>query len=78
MPSPNAPRRTSTKKSPEKVTDLGQKLAKRKSQDFKSKVNGWSPAGAGVAPEQDEIVVIKDGEEKNDDADGVVEVIAGE
>ena len=75
MPSPNAPRRPSTKDTPEKVADLGQKLARRKSQDFKSKVNGWNEAGAGVAQAPNEIVVIADSEEKDDVEDGVVEVV---
>ena len=78
MPSPNVPRKTSTKNTPEKAADLGQKLARRKSQDFKSKVNGWNEAGAGVTQENDEIVVIEDNEDnedKGDSEDGVVEDI---
>ena len=78
MPQPNdAARKQSTKKTPEKtkVADLTtQRLAKRKSQDFKDKIAGWNQLGGGMAePEaerprvksrskqsQDEIVVIHD------------------
>ena len=56
MPSPNVAPKTSTKKAP----DLGQTLARRKSQDFKSKIVGWNTAGAGAVQEQDEIVVVEE------------------
>ncbi|KAI5357906.1 hypothetical protein Slin14017_G119190 [Septoria linicola] len=79
MPDPNdAARKQSSKKTPEKtkVADLTtQRLAKRRSQDFASKIAGWNELGGGiVAPEpekpkakpkskkqsENEIVVIHD------------------
>ena len=63
MPTPNTPRKIPAKKTPEKAADLGQQLARRKSQDFKTKIQGWNDAGAGVKQEQNEIVVIEDAED---------------
>ncbi|KXT07179.1 hypothetical protein AC578_2419 [Pseudocercospora eumusae] len=62
MPSPNdAARKASAKKTPEKKADLTtQSLARKRSQDFASKIAGWNQAGGGVAQQQDEIVVIED------------------
>jgi hypothetical protein len=74
MPTPITPRKISTKKTPEKIADLGQQLARRKSQDFKSKIQGWNEAGAGVAQEHNEIVVIEAAEDDVDAAEGAVEV----
>ena len=57
MPSPNVANKVSSaKKTPEKNgnVDLGPKLAKRKSQDFKSKIAAWDAQG------QDEVVVLED------------------
>lgn len=65
MPSPNVANKGPTaKKTPEKKgnVDLSQKLAKRKSQDFKSKIAAWDAQG------QDEVVVVE--EESAVDAGG--------
>ena len=57
MPSPKDALKTSAKKSPEATTaDLGQTLAKRKSQDFKAKIAGWNETGAGIAQPEDGIL----------------------
>lgn len=53
---------------------MAQHLARRRSQDFKSKVNGWNEAGAGAAQQQDEIAVIEAAEEEGDDKEAVIEV----
>ncbi|KAK3057496.1 hypothetical protein LTR09_001680 [Extremus antarcticus] len=54
MPSPNAAQKSATKK----TAELGRDLARKRSQDFKSKIEGWNETGAGVAQEQDEVVVV--------------------
>ncbi|KAK3725499.1 hypothetical protein LTR37_000469 [Vermiconidia calcicola] len=70
MPSPNAaPKNASKKIPPAKAADLGQTLAKKRSQDFKSKIDGWNETGAGVAQQHDEVVVIED-----DDNDKVARI----
>lgn len=54
MPSPNAANNPmAAKKAPNKAGDLAQKLARSKSQEFKSKVLDWNQAGGGIALEQD-------------------------
>ena len=61
MPSPNVANKAApTKKTPEKKgnADLSQKLAKRKSQDFKSKIAAWDSQG------QHEVVVVEEGDEE--------------
>ena len=75
MPTPTTPRKPSTTKTPEKTPDLGPQLARRKSQDFKSKIQGWNEAGAGVAPEQNEIVVIEAPGDEDAGKDAAVEVV---
>ncbi|TKA71259.1 hypothetical protein B0A55_07334 [Friedmanniomyces simplex] len=63
MPSPNAANKSAAKKSPEKKgIELGQQLARKRSQDFATKIQGWNQGGAGVVQQQDEVVVV---EEKN-------------
>ena len=56
MPPPNVANKSATKKTAEKKdnVDLGPRLAKRKSQDFKSKIAAWDAQG------QDEIVVLEE------------------
>ncbi|KAF2160959.1 hypothetical protein M409DRAFT_70043 [Zasmidium cellare ATCC 36951] len=58
MPSPNDARAKNTPD--KKVVDLGQKLAKKRSQDFASKIQGWNQAGGGIVQEQDQVVVIEE------------------
>ena len=64
MPSPKNTRKDATKKTPEKSetkeADLGQLPGQKRSQDFKSKIDGWKEAGAGIDASQDDIVVIED------------------
>ncbi|KAK5166719.1 uncharacterized protein LTR77_008263 [Saxophila tyrrhenica] len=60
MPSPNAAQISPTKKG----ADLGRDLARKRSQDFKSKIEGWNEGGAGVAQEQNEVVVVVEEEEE--------------
>lgn len=75
MPSPNVAYRTPTKKELEKKgIELGQKLARRKSQDFASKIQGWNDNGAGVVQQQDEVVVVVEKSAKSKD-DDIIEVI---
>jgi hypothetical protein len=53
MPSPNAANNPmAAKKAQTKTGDLAQKLARSKSQEFKSKILDWNQAGGGIAPEQ--------------------------
>ena len=55
MPSPNAANNPmAAKKAPNKAGDLAQKLARSKSQEFKSKILDWNQAGGGIAVEQNE------------------------
>ncbi|KAK5122612.1 hypothetical protein LTR85_003875 [Meristemomyces frigidus] len=76
MPSPNVASKTPTKKTPEKKgVELGQKLAKRKSQDFASKIQGWNGHGAGVVQQQDEVVVIEEKADRSKKDDNIIEVI---
>ena len=75
MPSPNAAPKTSTKKTPDKKADLGQKLGRRKSQDFNSKIVDWNGTGAGVAQEQDEVVVIEEDHATKGGGTGAVVVL---
>ncbi|GAB7333095.1 hypothetical protein MBLNU13_g04767t1 [Cladosporium sp. NU13] len=52
MPSPDADNNPmAAKKAQTKPGDLAQKLARSKSQEFKSKILDWNQAGGGVAPE---------------------------
>lgn len=64
------------KKTTAKNGDLAQKLARSKSQEFKSKILDWNQAGGGVAPEQDPKtgagVDIPNTEKSADPADEVV------
>ena len=72
MPSPNAAPKSSAKETPGKAgADLGQKLARKKSQDFKSKIEGWDNAGASSGEQE------KAEEGKNDHpgSDAVVPVV---
>lgn len=59
MPLPN--------KTAEKKVDLGQGLARRRSQDFATKIQGWNNAGGGVVQKDDEVVVVV--EDDNNDKD---------
>ncbi|KAK0253910.1 hypothetical protein LTS09_010925 [Friedmanniomyces endolithicus] len=60
MPSPNAPNKSAAKKSPEKKgVELGQQLARKRSQDFATKIQGWNQGGAGVVQQQNEVVVVE-------------------
>jgi hypothetical protein len=53
MPSPDAANNLmAAKKAQTKTGDLAQKLARSKSQEFKSKILDWNQAGGGIAPEQ--------------------------
>jgi hypothetical protein len=53
MPSPNAANNPmATKKAQMKSGDLAQKLARSRSQEFKSKILDWNQAGGGIAPEE--------------------------
>jgi hypothetical protein len=53
MPSPHAANDLmAAKKAQTKTGDLAQKLARSKSQEFKSKILDWNQAGGGIAPEQ--------------------------
>jgi hypothetical protein len=55
MPSPNAANNPmAAKKAPNKAGDLAQKLARSRSQEFKSKILDWNQAGGGIAVEHDE------------------------
>ncbi|KAK3678715.1 hypothetical protein LTR78_001168 [Recurvomyces mirabilis] len=73
MPSPNGANKSSAKKTPEKKgQELGQRLAKRRSQDFTSKVQGWS---AAVAQQHNEVVVVQDRSEVSSKKKEVVEVV---
>lgn len=47
------------KKQAEKKVDLGQGLARRRSQDFAIKIQGWNNAGGGVLQKADEVVVVE-------------------
>lgn len=61
MPSPNAAQKTPAKKTVEKkAVDLGPKLARRRSQDFKSKIEGWENTAGQSAPDSDDVLVIVD------------------
>ncbi|EMC92080.1 hypothetical protein BAUCODRAFT_142671 [Baudoinia panamericana UAMH 10762] len=61
MPSPNGANKAPARKTPEqKGVDLAQKLARKRSQDFTTKIQGWNQGGAGVVQRQDEVVVILD------------------
>ncbi|KAK1060027.1 hypothetical protein LTR74_012146 [Friedmanniomyces endolithicus] len=77
MPSPNAPNKSAAKKSPEKKgVELGQQLARKRSQDFATKIQGWNQGGPGVVQQQNEVVVVEktrkaDAKSRKDD---VVEV----
>ena len=74
MPSPNAANKSSAKKIPA-TKDLGQRLAKRKSQELSSKIVDWNQTGAGVLQQQDEIVVIEGSDlsqNKKEEADEIV------
>lgn len=76
MPSPNVANKNPTKKTPEtKGAELGQKLAKRKSQDFASKIQGWNDNGAGVVQQQDEVVVVEEKDDRSKKDDDIIEVI---
>ncbi|KAK3621685.1 hypothetical protein LTR56_022652 [Elasticomyces elasticus] len=73
MPSPNG-----AKKSPEKKgIELGQQLARKRSQDFATKIQGWNQGGAGVVQPQDEVVVVEEkrARSRKDESDDIVEVI---
>ncbi|KAK1063946.1 hypothetical protein LTR33_012183, partial [Friedmanniomyces endolithicus] len=60
MPSPNAPNKSAAKKSLEKKgVELGQQLARKRSQDFATKIQGWNQGGAGVVQQQNEVVVVE-------------------
>ena len=75
MPSPNVASKIPAKKTPEKKgADLGQKLARRKSQDLKSKIVDWNERAAGIAQGQDEVVVVE--EKDYDDQEPSAEVVA--
>ena len=53
MPPPNAADNSmAAKKAQTKTGDLAQKLARSKSQEFKSKILDWNQAGGGIAVEQ--------------------------
>ncbi len=61
MPSPTTAPKASNKKTPErKAVNLAQGLARKRSQDFKSKIDGWNDAGAGEQQGDDEIVVVEE------------------
>lgn len=61
MPSPNGPKNHSGSKGVDKSTaDFGQRLAKKRSQDFATKIQGWNSSGAGVAQQDDEVVVVEE------------------
>lgn len=62
MPSPNDTRKAAAKKAPETSNDFGA-LARKRSQDFKAKIQGWNQAGGGIAQRHDEVVVIPDDSE---------------
>ncbi|CAK4034998.1 Hypothetical predicted protein [Lecanosticta acicola] len=62
MPSPNDARKATPKKTPEKKTDFGPQLARKRSQDFAAKIQGWNQAGGGIVQQQDEVVVIAEPE----------------
>lgn len=57
MPSPNAVDTPMAGKKAQKSGDLAQKLARSKSQEFKSKILEWNQAGGGIAPGQKETPV---------------------
>nr|POE86479.1 hypothetical protein CFP56_46663 [Quercus suber] len=59
MPSPSADK-PAVKKTSDKqnAAQFGSKLAKRKSQDFASKIQGWDLSGADSAQRDDEVVVV--------------------
>lgn len=57
MPSPNAAPNASFKKPQDKL-EFGQKLAKRKSQEFGDKVAQWNSNGGGLAPSNSEKVTV--------------------
>ncbi|KAK5130498.1 hypothetical protein LTR08_001978 [Meristemomyces frigidus] len=80
MPSPNVANRNPTRKTLEtKGIELGQKLAKRRSQDFASKIQGWNSNGAGVVQRQDEVVVtVEEPDKRSNRSDNIVEVIVDE
>lgn len=54
MPSPDVTNTMAAKKAAAKSGDLAQKLARSKSQEFKSKILDWNQAGGGIAPESNE------------------------
>ncbi|KAK4631958.1 hypothetical protein CLAFUW4_02590 [Fulvia fulva] len=71
-----------SKKTPDKQVDLGAKLAKKRSQDFKDKIQGWNQAGGGILQQQNEVVVIEEREpdppkssRKSQPKDDVVQIV---
>ena len=61
MPSPNVANKSAAKKSPEKKgAELGQQLARKRSQDFATKIQGWNQGGAGVVQQEDEVIVVEE------------------
>lgn len=52
------------KKTADKKADLGQGLARRRSQDFAAKIQGWNNAGGGVLQKADEVVVTVEDDDK--------------
>ncbi|KAK3074229.1 hypothetical protein LTR53_003516 [Teratosphaeriaceae sp. CCFEE 6253] len=59
MPSPNVANKSAAKKDAEKGVELGQQLARKRSQDFATKIQGWNQGGAGVVQPQNEIIVVE-------------------
>lgn len=74
MPSPNVanPKKTTPEK---KGVELGQKLARRRSQDLAAKIQGWNASGAGNAQQQHEVVVLEEAKVDSKKHGDYVEVI---
>lgn len=75
MPSPNLADRKKTATPEKKGQELGQRLAKRRSQDFAAKIQGWNKGGAGFAQDENEVVVIEEGDDSSKRSDEMVEVV---
>lgn len=77
MPSPNVVNKGATKNTAErKSSQLEKGLARKRSQDFASKILGWNAGGAGIAQEQDDVFGIEEEKPESVKAASDVEVIA--
>ncbi|KAI7280641.1 EBP-domain-containing protein [Hortaea werneckii] len=74
MPSPNVANKKKT--TPEKKgQELGERLARKRSQDFATKIQGWNKGGAGLRQQHDEVEVVEDGDDASKKSEDLVEVI---